>query len=108
MAKRSRPGARTPAGKERQDAAGAIAIAALSFIAAQPEQLGRFLALSGIGPESIRTAARDPEFLVGVLDHLCGDETLLIAFAEQNDVDPQEVMRAREALAGPGWERETP
>lgn len=108
MAKRPRAGARAPAGKEGLDAAAALAIAALGFIAAQPERLGRFLALSGIGPESIRIAARDPEFLVGVLEHLCGDETLLIAFAEQNGVDPEEVMRAREALAGPGWERDTP
>jgi hypothetical protein len=85
-----------------------MAITALTFIAAEPERLGRFLALSGIGPESIRDAAGDPQFLVGVLDHLVSDETLLLAFAEQNDIDPEEVMRARESLAGPSWERDTP
>jgi hypothetical protein len=108
MAKRQRSDARSGVRKEREGAATSLAITALSFIAAEPERLGRFLALSGIGPESIRAAARDPAFLVGVLDHLCNDETILLAFAEQNDIDPQEVMRAREALAGPGWERETP
>jgi hypothetical protein len=99
---------RKEAGSKPQDAAAAVAIAALGFIAAEPERLGRFLALSGIGPESIREAAQDPQFLAGVLDHLCSDETLLVGFAEQQGVDPEQVMRARQALAGPGWERDTP
>jgi len=37
-----------PDSKERQDAACALAVAALSFIASEPERLGRFLALTGI------------------------------------------------------------
>ena len=37
-----------------------LAISALSFLATDPERLGRFLAISGIGPEAIRTAAADP------------------------------------------------
>ena len=85
---------------ERQHAAEQLAIAALGFIAGEPERLGRFLALTGIGPKSIRTAAREPDFLVGVLDHLASDEQLLRAFAEQNEFDPEQVMQARELLAG--------
>jgi hypothetical protein len=83
-----------------RDAAGAIAIAALSFIAQDSERLARFLALSGIGPDSIREAAREPDFLAGVLDHLAGDETLLLAFAEQENIAPTEITRARDVLAG--------
>jgi hypothetical protein len=95
---------RSTAGKAdrtaRQEAAAELAVAALGFIAADPDELGRFLALSGIGPESIRVAAREPGFLRGVLDHLAGDERLLLAFAERNDIDPEDVGRARNALAG--------
>jgi uncharacterized protein DUF3572 len=94
--------------KERRAAAETLAALALGFIAEEPERLGRFLALSGIGPESVRAAAREPQFLAGVLDHLAADEPLLVAFAAANDVDPETVMRARDALAGPGRERETP
>ena len=83
---------------ERRDAATGLAIAALSFIAGEPERLGRFLALTGVGPESIRAAAREPDFLLGVLDHLAGDETLLLAFASAHGVDPAEVARARDVL----------
>jgi len=94
--------------KERQAAAEGLAVTALGFIAAEPERLGRFLALFGIGPDSIRAAAREPQFLAGVLDHITSDERLLLAFATENDIDPEAVMRARDVLAGPDWERDTP
>jgi hypothetical protein len=86
----------------------AVAIQALSFIAADAERLGKFLAVSGIGPERIRAAAREPDFLAGVLDHVAGEEALLRAFAEEAGLAPQEVMRARAALAGRTWERDIP
>jgi hypothetical protein len=84
----------------QQGAATELAIAALTFIAEEPERLGRFLALSGIGPESLRAAAREPGFLLGVLDYLLGDETLLLTFAEQGAIDPADVAAARDVLAG--------
>jgi hypothetical protein len=80
-------------------AAAELAIAALTFIAEEPERLGRFLALSGIGPESLRAAAREPGFLSGVLDYIVGDEPLLIEFAGHTGIDPEDVARARAALA---------
>jgi hypothetical protein len=87
-----------------QDEAVALAISALTFIAQEPERLGRFLALTGIGPESLRSAAREPGFLLGVLDHVSGDETLVIAFAADRGVDPAAVSAARAALARDGRE----
>ena len=95
-----RSGTRKATLQEQQDAAAALAITALSFIAGEPERLGRFLSLTGIGPESLRTAAREPGFLAGLLDHLAGDDQLLREFAEQNEFDPEQVMKARELLAG--------
>src|SRR5436190_20222107 len=93
---------------DQQTAAEALAIAALTFIAGEPERLGRFLAMSGIGPESIRAAAREPQFLLGVLDYLAADELLLIAFAAENTIPPGAVMEARDTIAGRRWERQTP
>jgi hypothetical protein len=102
---RQRPRNRTDG--TRREAAEALAIAALAYLAAEPEQLGRFLAITGIGPERIREAARDPGFLAGVLDHFSNDETLLVAFARDRSLDPAEVDRARVALGGV-WERDAP
>ena len=49
-----------------REAAEALGIQALAYLAGDPERLGRFLALSGLGPETIRAAAHDPGFLAGV------------------------------------------
>ena len=94
--------------RDRQAAAEDLAVAALGFIAGEPERLGRFLATTGIGPDSIRAAAREPQFLLGVLDHLAADELLLLAFAAENAIDPGEVIKARDTMAGRRWERDTP
>jgi hypothetical protein len=85
-------------GGARRQAAEALAIAALSYLASDAERLGRFLAVSGIGPERIREAARERGFLAGVLDHLAGDEDLLLSFARQAGINPSEVERACLAL----------
>jgi hypothetical protein len=83
-----------------RNAAEMLAIQALQFIAGHPEELGRFLALSGIGPDQIRTAARDPQFLVGVLDFLLGDEPFLLSFAASSDTPAGAIGDARRLLGG--------
>jgi hypothetical protein len=86
----------------------ALAVQALTFLADEPERLGRFLAETGISPQAIRAAAREPSFLAGVLGYILGEESLLVAFAGEAGVSPPEVARAHAALAGPVWEREGP
>ncbi len=91
-----------------EDAAEGLAIQALTFIAGDAERLGRFLAVTGIGPNEIRAAARESGFLIGVLEYLAGDERLLAAFAAETGIDPADVGKARAALGGAPWEREVP
>jgi hypothetical protein len=67
-----------------QDRAERIAIAALSFIAA------------------------DPNRLAGVIGHIAADEKLLLAFAAEIGMPPDEIDRARKTLSGPDWERDAP
>jgi hypothetical protein len=90
------------------EAAEVLAIQALNYIAVDAERLGRFLALTGIGPGEIRAAAREAAFLAGVLDHVAGSEALLLEFAGDAGIDPAEIAKARAALGGQGWEREVP
>ena len=85
-----------------------VAIQALSFLAAEPARLGRFLAETGLGPETLRGAADSPEFLGSVLDFILGDEKLVKEFAEANELKPSTVGAAREALGGPSWEPDGP
>ena len=95
-------------GAMTQDAAEGLAIQALSFIAAEPERLGRFLAVTGIGPTEIRAAAREPGFLAGVLQYLSTDERLARDFAANTQCRPEDLVRAHVALGGEPWEREIP
>ena len=89
------------------EAAEGLAVQALTYIAGDSERLGRFLAVTGIGPAEIRAAAREPGFLIGVLDYLAGDERLLAAFAAETGADPADIGKALVALGG-HWEREIP
>lgn len=84
-----------------------LAVQALAFIAEDDGRLSGFIASTGIAVQSIRDAAREPNFLTGVLEHILADENLLIAFAGSAGLDPAEVARARQAL-GKAWERDLP
>ena len=75
-----------------------VAIQALSFVAGDPERLGLFLAESGIGPETLRSAAADPHFLASVLDFILRDDATVTAFAAASELDPTTIAAAREVL----------
>ncbi|MER2534540.1 MAG: DUF3572 domain-containing protein [Rhizobiaceae bacterium] len=71
-----------------------LAVRALSFVAADPELLPRFLSLSGIDAAAVRDAAREPGFLAGVLRFVTDHEPTLLRFAEETGVSPQDAVDA--------------
>jgi Protein of unknown function (DUF3572) len=77
-----------------------LAVQALAFIAEEPERLSAFISLTGIASDAMRTAATEPNFLAGVLEHMLGDESLLTAFADSAAIDPAEIGRAHISLVG--------
>ena len=85
-----------------------VAIQALNFVAGDAELLGRFLAETGIGPETLRKSAADPRFLASVLDFVLADDATVKAFAKASELHPTNVMAAREVLGDPKWERDVP
>jgi hypothetical protein len=87
-----------------REAAEALAVEALGFLASDGERIERFLSLSGLDPTRLRAAAAEPGFLAGVLDHLASDETLLVAFAANTGRAPESIEAARTALAHGGEE----
>jgi len=88
-----------------------VAIQALSFLAETPH-LGRFLAETGIGPDSLRDTAADPRFLLGVLDFVLRDNEIVASFAKTAELRPDTVAAAhqilREALGDKSWEHQGP
>src|SRR6195952_1750176 len=83
-----------------------VAVQALSFIAGEPGRLGAFLAESGLGPDTLRSAAADPHFLGSVLDFVMRDDATVKAFAASSQLHPTNVAAARQALADEQWERD--
>lgn len=81
------------------ETASALALSGLAFLAEDMPRLGRFLALTGIGPEHLREAASAPETQLAVLDHLLSDESLLLVFAASKGVSPETIVPARAELA---------
>ena len=85
-----------------------VAVQALSFIAGDPERLGTFLAESGLGPETLRSAAADPRFLASVLDFVMRDDATVKAFAGASQLHPTNIAAAHQALTDLHWERDAP
>ena len=74
-------------GMSKEDAE-RLAIASLGLIAEEPETLGRFLSVTGLGPETLRNAASEPGFLAAVIEYMLTDESLLLAASERFRVRP--------------------
>ena len=77
-----------------------FAVAALEYLASEPDRLSRFLDICGLGPQNLRAAAADPRFLLSVLDYVLADEPLLIGLAAAREVPPERIVKARAAMEG--------
>ena len=85
-----------------------VAVQALGFLAGDPSRLGAFLAETGIGPETLRKSAANPQFLISVLDFILRDDATVKAFANASQLHPTNIAAAREALGDIRWERDVP
>jgi len=77
-----------------------IAIKALGWLASEPEQLQHFCNSTGASPDDILKRAQEPEFLGFVLDFLLLDDSTILTFAGEAEIQPESVQTARYALEG--------
>ena len=77
-----------------QDAAEAIGLQALGFLAVDDNRIAKFLGLTGIGPSDLVEQARSPQMLLAVLEHISEDESLLLVFASEIGIAPEIVAEA--------------
>ena len=78
----------------------ALALAALAATLTDERRAKRFLDLSGIGTDELRSRAGEPALLAALLHFLEGHEPDLLDVAEAIGVKPQELVAAREELEG--------
>jgi hypothetical protein len=71
-----------------------LAARALAFLAEDAPRMARFLTLSGSSLSELIRNAHAPELLAAVLEHLAGDESLLLTFAASAHVDPASILPA--------------
>jgi hypothetical protein len=76
----------------------AIALGALSWVLSDDSRADRFLALTGLTPESLRERIDEREMLAAVLRFLEAHEPDLLAAADMLGVPPTEVVEARRRL----------
>ena len=76
-----------------------VALAAFNRLIAEPERLAGFLSVTGLRPDTIRQAADSPGFLAAILDYVSADEGLIVAIAQELEMNPAEIAAARARLS---------
>lgn len=76
----------------------ALALLALAAALSDERRARRFLDLTGIGTDELRSRAGDPELLAALIRFLEAYEPDLIAVAETIDVKPGDLVAARMQL----------
>jgi hypothetical protein len=89
----------TPLKRVTREEAENVALGAFSFLTSDEERLSRFLAVSGLRPETVRSAALSPGFFAGILDYVVSDEPLVIALAKEMNTKPEHIMEAHRTLS---------
>lgn len=88
-----------PSKNMTREAAEALALQGLTFLAGDGGRLSRFLALTGIDPGELRNWDGNTAIQAAVLEHLLADESLLLVFAAEAGVAPETVAPAQQLLA---------
>ncbi|GGB88584.1 hypothetical protein GCM10011494_03580 [Novosphingobium endophyticum] len=76
----------------------ALALNALGWVLGDGDRAARFLALTGLTPDSLRASLGEPGTLAAVIDFLRAHEPDLLAAADALGVEPEKLARTRERL----------
>lgn len=79
-----------------------VTTALLIFLSGRPEDLQHFLGFTGLDGNDLRARLTDPGFQEGLLDYVCSNEPLLLAFCEEAGRDPAHIARLSHNSANTG------
>jgi hypothetical protein len=83
-----------------RETAETLALQGLAFLFEDPARMVSFLKLTGQEPAEVRERVGTPELSLAVLEHLAGDESLLLVFAASRGIEPEGIGRAIALLGG--------
>ena len=70
-----------------------MAESALTHLISDPDELMRFMQLSGYSPDLLRRSLDSPEFQSAVIGYFAQSEPLLLAMCANSGFTPQDFMR---------------
>ncbi len=76
----------------------------LAFLATDAERFDRFLAVTGLTVTNLRAASAASGFAESLVDYLCSDERLLLAYAGESGREPATIEAVRLSLAPPPFD----
>ena len=76
-----------------------MALGALAWILSDTPRAERFLALTGLSPDTLRAAVGEPSTHRAVLEFLCAHEPDLVAAADSLGLDPADLAALRDRIA---------
>jgi hypothetical protein len=85
--------------------ASVIALNFIAFLASGEERMERFSALTGMFLDDLKNGARDPKFQGLVLEYALQDESLILEFASNENIAPENIQMARFALPGATYDQ---
>jgi hypothetical protein len=71
-----------------------LAVCALNYLAQDEDRLNAFLTSTGLAVDNLREAAGSPQFFAALLDHVTGDDALVLGVAAEANVPPESVIYA--------------
>jgi len=77
-----------------------IALKILQFLVSDENRVQALLMTTGLSPEDLRRGASDPAFLAGIVDYLLTDDRMIIAFAAEEGLKPENIVSVRRSLPG--------
>ena len=75
-----------------------VAAQAFYFLCDERGRIERFLRLTGLDAADLPELSGELSFLAGVLDHLLGDEALLLTFCANRGIEPESIAAAQQHL----------
>lgn len=76
-----------------------LALAGLGWLLADPARAQRYLDLTGLDADGLRSGIENPVVLASALDFLANHEPDLVAAAEALAVTPEELIQAAKELS---------
>jgi hypothetical protein len=89
-----------PKSRLSENEAETIALQVLTFLLADPTQISRFFALTGMTPQDLQGVAESRDLQAAILEYLLSDERILLTFCQQAGVDPAIMAPAHVLLTG--------